>query len=171
MAGGKRHEKHAGKAEVEAVYFNAAQGDAEEDDSEKDQGVVVEQDINIRRLAVLFPSWRRAGNAVTDENACVRKRRARHISSSASSFSAGNQPEWPDPGGAAKAYGRCPLSKEPGQQFAGGNKNGRIRAFQIVVNVCVIDGLDSVRMGGCPVSGFARPGETVFGDASKQLYS
>lgn len=45
VAGGKRHEEHAGKAEVEAVYFNAAKGDAEEDDSEKDQGVVVEQDV------------------------------------------------------------------------------------------------------------------------------
>ena len=35
----KRHEKHFGKAEGLRPYiFNAAQGDAEEDDSEKDQG-------------------------------------------------------------------------------------------------------------------------------------
>ena len=64
---------------------------------------------------------------------------------------------------------------EPGQQFAGGRKeNGGIPGlFQIVVNVRVIDGLDSVRVGGLAgQQDFARPGETVvIGDASKQLYS
>ena len=45
MAGGQRHEKNAGKAQVKSVYFNAAESDAEKDDSEENQGVVLEQDI------------------------------------------------------------------------------------------------------------------------------
>ena len=64
---------------------------------------------------------------------------------------------------------------EPGQQFAGGRKeHGGIPGFfQIVVNVCVIDGLDGVRVGGLAgQQDFACPGKTVvLGDASKQFYS
>lgn len=36
--GGQRHEKNAGKAQVQSVYFNAAESDAEKDDSEENQG-------------------------------------------------------------------------------------------------------------------------------------
>jgi hypothetical protein len=45
VAGGQRHEKNAGKAQVQSVYFNAAESDAEKDDSKENQGVVLEQDI------------------------------------------------------------------------------------------------------------------------------
>ena len=45
MAGGQSHEKNAGKAQVQSVYFNAAESDAEKYDSEKNQGTVMEQDI------------------------------------------------------------------------------------------------------------------------------
>ena len=54
VAGGQRHEKNAGKAQVQSVYFNAAESDAEKDDSEENQGVVLEQDMLVDLLWLLL---------------------------------------------------------------------------------------------------------------------
>ena len=40
-----QYKKNAGKAQVQSVYFNAAESDAEKDDSKENQGVMMEQDI------------------------------------------------------------------------------------------------------------------------------